>query len=80
MSEFSLVTGLIEWRVEIKELDELPPIRPETEMGSDGSIEYYVTEWKDPYGMINQTWRMNPYEGSISHFPDLIPYFQLLGV
>ena len=66
MPQISLVTGSVEWRVEIKVIT----IRPKTEMGSDGAVDYYVTEWKDPYGMINQTWRMNPHGGTVYYVPD----------
>lgn len=60
--EISIASGFgsgMEWPVpEIKGISELGPLHPTTEMGSYGSVDYYVTEWKDLLGRTNQYWRM----------------------
>ena len=73
MPEISLATDLASaWRVEITGLEEVRPIYAKTEMGSYGSVDYYVTEWKDWMGRTNQYWRMIVHGGtiqSVSDFP-----------
>lgn len=76
MVEFSFVSGLasgVSYRIETKGIiyeveagiEVLPPIHSRTEMGSDGSIDYYLTEWEDWMGRKYQTWRMRTHGGTI---------------